>query len=224
MAFFFGSLALFPANMKLAMDSAAEARARVEAVTRDLASNIALIDFMDRHMGTLMVIDEPATREALTGYMLCLKKHGDSRFQNIRVEEAPFGEQLSLKSGNARGFSLGSGWYDAEENLRWSGPVANVRFWLSEESAKRPLQLVVHGFTLGPQTVDVILNGHEVGRLPATTGTPTSAAIRFPPEVQREYNVLQFRMPRARTPKSMGFGEDARPLGLAVEWMEFISD
>jgi hypothetical protein len=116
---------------------------------------------------------------------------------------------------------LGTGWYEAEPEHRWSGREASVRFRLEEV---RPLRLRLMASAYGGQRVVVRLNGQTVGNWRMEDGPRELRELALPAGALRLKNILTFELPEARSPKSQGAGADERILGLQAEWMDLVPE
>ncbi|HEY0407749.1 MAG TPA: cellulose biosynthesis cyclic di-GMP-binding regulatory protein BcsB, partial [Pyrinomonadaceae bacterium] len=73
---------------------------------------------------------------------------------------------------------------------------------------------------LAAQRVKVSLNGEVLTTLTLGEREPRVYSIELPRQFMRERNVLAFEMPDAEAPQRLGISEDARLLGINVQWLE----
>jgi hypothetical protein len=117
------------------------------------------------------------------------------------------------------------GWSGAEECCRWSSAGrAAIIFSLDEEERPDTLLLKIGPF-LAPgrldwQRVDVSLNGQPLASMELTEREAKIHSIRIPEGALRDRNVLAFVLRDATSPASLGLSDDARRLGINLEWLE----
>jgi hypothetical protein len=109
-------------------------------------------------------------------------------------------------------------WHGLEPTLQWSGREGAVRFCLEHV---QPLRLRMLANTFGKQRVIVRFNGHEIQALQKSGDDMELTEIDLPPDAVRESNILELCMPDAKSPQSVGDGDDGRVLGIGVAWLEF---
>ena len=115
---------------------------------------------------------------------------------------------------NSEMFALFAGWSTAEPEFRWSkSRQAIIVFFIENDKASEPnLFLDIHAFGLGPQTILVSLNDHEIGEL-TYHEAPQIQTIKFVSQLlQPGINQLRFDIPGAKKPNT----QDRRLLGLAL--------
>jgi hypothetical protein len=110
-------------------------------------------------------------------------------------------------------------WYGPESEWRWSGRQAAIIFRLERV---QPLRLRMVARTYGSQRIVIRFNGREVKTLQGNAKALELLEIDLPPDAITERNTLELTLPDAKSPKSVGEGEDARILGAGVAWVEFI--
>jgi len=117
------------------------------------------------------------------------------------------------------------GWSIPEPESRWtSSSTATVMFALNEI---KPWTLNVRmaGFVvpekLNEQQVMIRLNGKNLTTLLLRNAELADYALQLPADDLRSKNILEFYVPRAATPASLGVSEDQRQLGVRVAFAEF---
>jgi hypothetical protein len=113
---------------------------------------------------------------------------------------------------------LGGTWHEPTAESRCTGGEAFFKFRLE---AVQPLRFRMQAMTWGEQRIVLRLNGREVGTLHGKGEAPELFELDLPPEALADNNVLQLTLPDAKSPKSVGVGEDPRILGVGVAWVEF---
>lgn len=120
-----------------------------------------------------------------------------------------------------------SGWYSAERNFTWMGETAAVLgFKLQEQLSGRPLRLRA---TLGTNTVPpqlpsqptlVYANGQQIAEWHVDRFADYTVII--PAELLGPDQPLsiEFRTPKATSPKALGVNEDSRKLGVALHELQ----
>ena len=66
------------------------------------------------------------------------------------------------------------------------------------------------------------LNGHRLTSLTLTEPGQKSYSVVMPRNFLNTRNVLLFSLPNAISPNSLNMGDDARVLGISIEWIEFL--
>jgi len=114
---------------------------------------------------------------------------------------------------------LGQGWYPAEADHVWSGPTASLSLPLPVDCWLNHCQFVlsVQPFGAGPQHPVTIRFTQGAGKLPLTCFVAKSAERRnvFISTMQ-PLSEVSIDIEGARSPASIGLGNDARVLGLAL--------
>jgi hypothetical protein len=115
------------------------------------------------------------------------------------------------------------GWSGPEPEFRWTdGHRAAFIFALPEASDLR-LEINMGPFQvpqkLTVQHIAVELNGHPLGALVLDQPGRTVYSFAVPRDMVGKNNVLVFRLPDAASLFDLGVGEDARLLGVSVEWI-----
>jgi hypothetical protein len=117
------------------------------------------------------------------------------------------------------------GWSGAEPRLRWSeADEAALVFALNRiddvSLRVRLSPFVPHGVH-EQQRFNVDLNGHRIETSVLNEERAYDISLTLPKNLLRRENVLTFGLPDAASPESLKISIDQRPLGVAVEWMEF---
>ncbi len=112
---------------------------------------------------------------------------------------------------------LRRGWGGYERKYRSSeGHVAEIGFSLAEVE---PMRLTLQAKTFQHERVRVFLNGTLLEDV-ADEGREFGVhSVSLPASLLRETNLIRFELPDAHSPKSVGLGEDARVLGITIEWL-----
>jgi hypothetical protein len=134
----------------------------------------------------------------------------------------PSGIRLDLGGPSSEPF-LGDGWGDREGPTRWTTGLSADIFFAAEPLPATRLVLTVEPFLhgrLSAQRVRFDLNGQPLGVLTLARAGRQPYELALPlGAVQRE-NVLRLSFPDARSPASLGAGDDRRLLGLRGGAME----
>ena len=125
--------------------------------------------------------------------------------------------------GNAGPYKV-SGWSAAEPESTWTeGQSAKLAFTISPANKPITFKAVVSGFVKPPdlpsQPVTVIINGQEVAHWEiAAKGV---AQMDLPAQFTQNGKLeLEFRLPKAASPASLGMSIDQRPLGMCFYELE----
>jgi hypothetical protein len=117
------------------------------------------------------------------------------------------------------------GWSPAEPAFRWTeAKEAALVFRLN---AIKDLQLTakLHAFVIPnrhpEQRLSVALNGKPIGKFSFNDETAHEITLALPSSLLRQQNFVEFFLPDAASPNSLGQGDDWRPLGIAVSWIQF---
>jgi len=117
------------------------------------------------------------------------------------------------------------GWSPAEPTFRWTeAKEAALVFRLN---AIKDLQLTakLHAFVIPnrhpEQRLSVVLNGKPIGKFSFNDETAHEITLALPSSLLRQKNFVEFFLPDAASPNSLGQGDDWRPLGIAVSWIQF---
>src|SRR3954469_1716711 len=116
-------------------------------------------------------------------------------------------------SGNAAPYKV-SGWSAAEAECTWTeGNTASLAFDIPPSDSQIIFRATLSGFTKAPelasQPVDVLLNGTQVTHWEIAVKGLVQMAI--PPEYVRDGKLrIDFKLPGAASPKSLGISIDER--------------
>lgn len=136
------------------------------------------------------------------------------------------GQQIKFgKGGDSERYRV-SGWSHTEDNFTWTeGTSAKLSLPIGKEPGPLNLTVNMSGFAQPPQLtsqpVEVLVNGQKLADWEAGS-------------IAREYSVsvpadaikgggtieIEFRTPKATSPKSVGLNEDPRVLGIGVFALE----
>lgn len=120
------------------------------------------------------------------------------------------------------------GWSIPEPESRWSsGSNATMMFALNEIKPWK-LNIRMAPFIapekLSEQRVTIRLNGKMVITLPLRNAELVDYSFQLSANDLRSKNILEFHIPGAATPASLGVSEDQRQLGIRIAFVEFESD
>jgi hypothetical protein len=130
------------------------------------------------------------------------------------IQLNPYSIGQTIDHTNSEMFALFAGWSTAKPEFRWSkSRQAIVVFFVENDKASETnLFLDIHAFGLGPQTILIWLNDHEIGKL-TYREAPQIQTVEFVGHLlQPGVNQLRFDIPGARQPNT----QDRRLLGLAL--------
>jgi len=132
-----------------------------------------------------------------------------------------FGTLLSFGIGGTAAPFKVSGWSGDEQGHTWTDKsVAVLSFEIDPTNEPLLLRMTLSGLTKEPalpfQPVEVAVNGSKVADWQVSTVSQFSAVI--PMDVQRPKGLLtiEFRIPKATSPASLGMSNDERMLGISV--------
>ena len=117
------------------------------------------------------------------------------------------------------------GWSPAEPAFRWT--EAKEVALVFRLNAIQDLQLTakLHAFVIPnrhpEQRLSVALNGKPIGKFSFNDETAHEITLALPSSLLRQQNFVEFFLPDAASPNSLGQGDDWRPLGIAVSWIQF---
>ncbi len=114
---------------------------------------------------------------------------------------------------------LTSGWSHPETNYTWSdGHSATVTFQIPASTAPLKFTAGLGGMRVDPvlpfQPTEVYANGRKIADW--EVGEAADFSVQIPPDIAQQGGTLQieFRIPKAASPKSLRSGGDTRVLGL----------
>ncbi len=118
------------------------------------------------------------------------------------------------------------GWSGPEAFFRWTEDhQAAIGFTLKERGAHL-LRIRMNPFLtsgkLAAQRVNLELNWQPLATLTLRKGEPKDYSILLPGDILRDQNLLRFSLPDAQSPKALAVSDDARLLGISVQWMEIV--
>jgi hypothetical protein len=128
------------------------------------------------------------------------------------------GARIDFTKASSRPYLRGD-WLGPEEPAQWSGSKAAVRFRLKQV---QPLRLRMMAGTFQKQRIIISLNKREVRTLEADDESLRPIEVDLPPDALGKANTLTFTLPDAKSPASVGEGEDSRALGIRVAWLELV--
>lgn len=144
--------------------------------------------------------------------------------REIVLSDYRLGSEIDFtRGGNARIFQV-EGWSGAEENFTWTDANrAVLRIPVSKSESDIILSAVFHAFVrpdygVNEQRVNVLVNGHEVGKWVITDSAVKEQEVVIPKNIL-DYSLMEivFELPDAVSPKEVGLSEDGRTLGIAVQ-------
>jgi hypothetical protein len=135
------------------------------------------------------------------------------RTVRLRPDDLVVALDLDLTSPAADRF-LTSGWGGADTRFRWTEAREAVVDFASERIAPLLVELTMSSFQA--QRIRVVLNGHLLGEVASDGGPLRDHSWTVPAESVAHDNRLTLELPDARTPVSVGAGNDIRLLGASV--------
>jgi hypothetical protein len=127
------------------------------------------------------------------------------------------GTKIDFTQAGSRVYLSGV-WHGPEAEWQWTGRQATIGFQLQPV---QPLRLRMMVTAFGKQRIVVRFNGREIQTLDRSGDKLELAEIDLPPDAVMESNTLQLTMPDAKSPQSVGAGDDDRILGVGMAWLEF---
>lgn len=126
------------------------------------------------------------------------------------------GRQIDFGSPEAENF-LGTGWFRAEKNHRWScGNRAELSFSLRE--ARRFSQISMEIFCFHRQRISLVLNGKNIDSFVCNQRRPHLHETKVPEGSFEKENSLIFLLPDAVAPSELSESSDSRKLALGIRW------
>src|SRR5258708_934382 len=92
------------------------------------------------------------------------------------------------------------------------------RAWSTHRCPAKVEALVIPN-THPQQRLNIALNGKPIEHLTFNDNVPREVSFVLPSNLLRERNLLEFFLPDAVAPDSLGLGNDSRTLGIAVYWV-----
>lgn len=133
------------------------------------------------------------------------------------------GAKVAIGSEHAEPY-LGKGWGAPQAGVRWTeGRTASIEFNFDEpelQALRMRIQPYLVPGRWDRQRVGFFLNGKRFGRLVLRKPTSEVRELRIPPGLLQRHNVLELRLPDARSPAELGAGAEQERLGVALWWIE----
>jgi hypothetical protein len=137
------------------------------------------------------------------------------------------GKRIEFKSGgNSEPYRV-SGWSTTETEFTWSeGTSAKMAFGISPAAGGLSLKIImaalIHEPELPFQPVEVYANGQKI--VEWQVGNTAEFVATIPGQITKNGGMLdiEFRTPKAASPKALGLSSDLRVLGICVRSMELV--
>lgn len=136
------------------------------------------------------------------------------------------GRQISFGQGGGSEAYRTSGWSHTEQKFTWTeGTSAKLSLPIGKESGPLNLNVAMAAFTHAPelssQPVEVFVNGQKLAEWQVNSNT-AGYYVTIPADTVKGAGTLEieFRTPKAISPKSVGAGEDWRVLGICLTSLE----
>lgn len=136
------------------------------------------------------------------------------------------GRQINFGQGGGSEEYRTSGWSHTEQKFTWTvGNSAKLSLPIGSENGPLNLNAALAAFTHSPelssQPVEVFLNGQKLGEW-QVGGNIAGYHLVIPAEKVKGVSTLEieFRTPKAISPKSVGMSEDGRVLGVCLASLE----
>lgn len=134
-------------------------------------------------------------------------------------------DRIELTSPQATGF-LWYGWSAAEPTLRWTNAKeAALVFRLNtiqDTIFTAELQAYVIPNAHPEQRFNIALNRKPIEHLRFSDDGTHRVSFVLRSSLLKDKNLLEFFLPDAVAPDSLGVGKDTRALGIAVHWIQFV--
>jgi hypothetical protein len=143
----------------------------------------------------------------------------------IRLDPMPVlarGVPVAFGAAGAAAY-LGEGWAEREGSTRWSDGLRSEILFKAEPRGPARLVLTMEPFSTKrqrTQRVRVDLNDRRLAELVLDRPGRYPHEIAVPDGALRTHNVLRLLLPDARSPASVGLGDDRRRLGVRVSAVE----
>jgi hypothetical protein len=128
------------------------------------------------------------------------------------------------KGGESEQYRL-NGWSQTEEQFTWTeGTSAQIALPISPNQKGLKLTLTASGLIHEPelpfQPVEVYANGQKIVEWQA--GNTAEFVAKIAPEITKDGGTLtlEFRTPKATSPKALGLNQDPRVLGICVRRLQ----
>jgi hypothetical protein len=139
----------------------------------------------------------------------------------------PLNARLELTNTGADGF-LWYGWSNPEPPFRWTDGKQAAFVFAVERFQKLTVTIRATPFIASglkqTQRFSFKLNGNELQSVTLDATSSRDLVLTFPQQALKSRNVLLIECPDAESPAHLGLSEDQRLLGLAVEWIQVITD
>ncbi|MEA2174163.1 MAG: hypothetical protein QOD00_1755 [Blastocatellia bacterium] len=134
-----------------------------------------------------------------------------------------FGQRIDFRAAESDQY-LWYGWSGREACCRWSNAGRAAIIFNVDDSRPNKLLMKIGPF-LSPgrvdgQRVEIELNGRNLATLELKERESRVYSIDFSDALLREDNVLILKLPDAVAPASLKMSDDARQLGINLEWLE----
>lgn len=140
-----------------------------------------------------------------------------------QIPVAPF-DRIDFIAPQSSGF-LWYGWSAAEPTFRWTNAKEAALVFrlkaIEDLIFTAQLQAYVIPNSHPEQRFNVALNGKPIEHLRFSDDGPHQVSFVLRSSLLREKNLLEFFLPDAVAPDSLGIGKDSRLLGIAVHWIQF---
>ena len=162
---------------------------------------------------------------ALASGLLAFSGCGQSKDASSSAGNSVVGQQIQFSRNGGSEQYRTLGWSPTEQEFTWTeGNSATVSLPIGDEKRALKLRVMMNGLVKPPdlsfQPVEVLANGKTIAQWQVkdlNEYTATIAANVIKPGGQLE---LEFRIPKANSPKALGLSEDTRNLGICVRWLE----
>jgi len=135
------------------------------------------------------------------------------------------GTRIDFTSADANKY-LWYGWAAASQPYRWTNrPHAAISFHLDVPAASQlemNLEPFIVQLALPKQRVTIQLNGTTLTTWDLTEGQIQTRSVDLPLALLRSDNVLTFDLPDAKSPVTLGVGEDTSLLAINVRWLQIL--
>jgi hypothetical protein len=117
------------------------------------------------------------------------------------------------------------GWSPAEPASRWTEATEAALVFRVNATEEMLFSAKLNAFVIPnqhpEQRLSVALNGKPIGKFSFNDATAHEITLALPANLLRQQNFVEFFLPDAASPNSLGQGDDWRPLGVAVSWIQF---
>lgn len=117
------------------------------------------------------------------------------------------------------------GWSPAETQFRWTEATEAALVFRVNGIQDLVLTAKLHALVIPnqhpAQRLSIRFNREPVADFSFNDTLPREISVVLPSNLMRQQNLLEFFLPDAISPASLGVGEDSRPLGIAVYWIQF---